>query len=138
MRHTDTVYGIGPGGWDIYKLTRDQQEAAQAKSIPSHAKTLYRIHTEDVANNGLRVRDLVRSYFEGATITFGIGLDKRTQLADEPSVTIDIVTSHTNGLAKVLALAGAIRRLNHQISVLVVRIPVDTYEVTEAYDGGAD
>lgn len=92
-------------------------------------KTLYRLYTQDVNRN--RTIAIVKRYFEGATLTYGIGLDARTQFADENAVVIEIVSSAPDALQKVLDLAGDIRETNAQISVLITRQQATTFEVTE-------
>jgi hypothetical protein len=94
-------------------------------------KTLYRLYTEDVGGTRILVRDLVRSFFPGATITYGIGMDARTQENDEENVTIEIVTSAKDAESRILELAQALRIALHQISVLVTRSALVTHEVTQ-------
>jgi hypothetical protein len=117
-----TAVGIGPGSWDSGKLAREQQSTG-------HIKTVYRLYTEDKNRN--RTIALVKRYFEGATLFYGIGLDSRTQWTDENAVMIEIVTSKSDALQRVVNLAGDIRQTNEQISVLITRQDVTTFEVTE-------
>lgn len=131
-----TVAGIGPGGWDSSALETAQTDKAIAESIglfksPSAGtvKTVYRLYTEDTRRN--ETIALVKRYFEGATLHYSIGLDARTQATDENAVTIEIVTSKPDALQRVLDLAGDIREQNSQVSVLITRQSVDTFEVTE-------
>jgi hypothetical protein len=91
-------------------------------------KTIYRLYTETLQPK--KIRALVKRYFDGATLTYGIGLDTRTQADDENATVIEIVTSKPDALQRVVFLAGDIRQLNSQISVLVTRQDVDTLEVT--------
>jgi hypothetical protein len=116
--------GIGPGRWDSKALGRSQETAAVG-----HVKHVYRLYTEDV--NRVATIALVKRYFDGATLTYSIGLDVRTQANDENAVTIEIVTSKDDALQRVLNLAGDIRERNQQISVLITRETVTTFEVTE-------
>ncbi len=94
-----------------------------------HSKTVYRLYTQDVRRNATIA--LVKRYFEGATLSYGIGLDSRTQSTDENAVTIEIVTSKPDAFQRVLHLAGDIRETNAQVSVLITRQDVTTFEVTE-------
>jgi hypothetical protein len=127
FEETRTVPGIGPGGWDSKALSNAQGQTV-APSV-GHHKTVYRLYTEDVRRNATIV--LVKRYFEGATLSYGIGLDSRTQSTDENAVTIEIVTSKPDAFQRVLNLAGDIRETNNQVSVLITRQDVDTFEVTE-------
>jgi hypothetical protein len=123
-----TVPGIGPGGWDKNALANSQGQSGRKVSIGT-PKTVYRVYTQDIRRNA--TLDIVRRYFEGATAFYGVGLDARTQLSDENSVTFEIVTSKPDSLQRILDLAGDIRIQNEQISVLITRQSVDTFEVTE-------
>lgn len=123
-----TVPGIGPGGWDSNALARSQDTNAHAPLLTS--KTVYRIYTENLDYNG--VVNIIKRYFDGATITNGIGLDARTQGADERAIVIEIITSKRDQLQRIADLAGDIRAHNDQISVLVARSTVDTFEVTKS------
>lgn len=124
-----TVVGIGPGGWDSKALSNAQGQSTRKHAGIVRTKTLYRLYTEDVSR--VRTRAIIGRYFEGATCTYGIGLDSRTQDTAEGSLTIEIVTSKPDALQRVLDLAGDIRESNSQISVLITRQSVDTFEVTE-------
>lgn len=121
-----TLPAIGPGGWDKHALANAQ---GQATASVGRVKTLYRLYTEDI--NRTYTIALVKRYFDGATLTFGIGLDARTQERDENNITIEIVTSAADAFQRVLHLAGDIRERNNQISVLITRSAVTTFEVTE-------
>jgi hypothetical protein len=125
-RMSRTLPGIGPGGWANTSLANAQERATRSVG---HTKTVYRLYTEDVAR--IRTRALVARYFEGATLTYGVGLDARTQDTDEESVTIEIVTSKADAFQRIINLAGDIREANNQVSVLITRQDVDTFEVTE-------
>jgi hypothetical protein len=94
------------------------------------AKTVYRLYTEDVGGTRYLTKDLVRAFFPGATLTYGIGMDARTQENDEENVTIEIVTSAPDAEQRIIELARALRIALHQISVLVTRSPIVTHEVT--------
>lgn len=131
-----TNVGIGPGGWDSKALANAQGQAVDStaeqltpKPFAGTVKTVYRLYTEDTRRN--ETIALVKRYFEGATLSYGIGLDARTQATDENAVTIEIVTSKPDALQRVLDLAGDIREQNSQVSVLITRQSVDTFEVTE-------
>lgn len=140
-----TVAGIGPGGWDkhalsnaqgqagtphdsIARLAADVTERTNDATALFATKTLYRLYTEDL-NRG-RTRDIVKRYFDGATLYYGIGLDARTQANDEEAVIIEIVTSAADAVQRIADLAGDLRVAGKQISVLVTRQTVDTFEVT--------
>ncbi len=136
---TQTVAGIGPGTWDKHALANSQgahADKVKAESIglfkrPSAGtvKTVYRLYTQDINRNA--TLDIVRRYFEGATILYGVGLDSRTQSADENAVVFEIVTSKPDAFQRIADLAGDIRVRNNQISVLVTQHNVTTFEVTE-------
>lgn len=128
MLTVSTVPGIGPGGWDSKALSNAQGQAPTVASVGA-SKTVYRLYTQDTAR--IKTRNIVARYFEGATLTYGIGLDSRTQDSDEESLTIEIVTSKADAFQRVLNLAGDIRESNRQISVLITRHDVTTFEVTE-------
>jgi hypothetical protein len=121
-----TVPGIGPGGWDKHALANAQGQAA---NTVLKAKTVYRVYTENL--NSRAITEIIGRYFEGATITKAIGLDSRTQGASESAIVIEIITSKPDSLQRIADLAGDIRQHNSQISVLVSRATVDTFEVTE-------
>jgi len=127
-----TTPGIGPGGWNSKALSNAQGQATQSVG---RTKTVYRLYTEDTRRNATLA--IVKRYFDGATVLYGIGLDARTQTADENAVVIEIVSSKADSLQRILDLAGDIRVSNGQISVLITRQNVDTFEVTEhsATDG---
>lgn len=125
-----TVPGIGPGGWDSKALANAQgSHFDYVTPSAGKVKTVYRLYTEDVSR--VRTRAIVARYFEGATLTYGVGLDTRTQDTDEESLTIEIVTSKADAFQRVLDLAGDIRETNAQVSVLITRHTVTTFEVTE-------
>jgi hypothetical protein len=105
-----------------------EQFLRKGQSTFNAPKTLYRVYTEDVP--GVDLTPIVKRYFDGATILRGVGLDARTQVKDEPAIVIEVITSHADGLQRVVNLAGDIRQLNSQISVLVTRQAVTTFEVT--------
>lgn len=91
------------------------------------AKTVYRLYTEDIPT--VDVRGIVKRYFEGATILYGIGLDSRTQATDEDAIVVEIVSSLPDSLQRALDLAGDLRVAGNQVSVLVTRQDVRTFEV---------
>jgi len=126
-RTKKTLAGIGPGGWDSKALANAQGQATATSA--GKVKTIYRLYTEDVNRN--RTIATVKRYFDGATLLYGIGLDARTQFADENAVVIEIVSSKTDALQRVLDLAGDLRENNAQISILITRHDVHTFEVTE-------
>jgi hypothetical protein len=120
--------GIGPGSWNSNALANSQGQAPTEGALLK-TKTVYRIYTEDI--NRVAVRAIIGRYFEGATVLYGVGLDARTQDSDEDAVVIEIITSKPDQLQRIANLAGDIRHHNAQISVLVSRSTVDTFEVTE-------
>jgi|KBSSwiStaDraftv2_1062776.scaffolds.fasta_scaffold19331_12 hypothetical protein len=123
-----TIPGIGPGGWDKHALANAQGQAP-ADSALLKTKTVYRVYTENL--NSRAVTEIIGRYFEGATITKAIGLDARTQGASESAIVIEIITSKVDALQRIAFMAQDIRTHNAQISVLVSRATVDTFEVTE-------
>lgn len=139
-----TVAGIGPGGWDKHALANAQgQRGTPADSIARLAadvagrevpalfttKIVYRLYTEDVHHPNDR-NDIIKRYFDGATVYWGVGLDARTQDGAEAALIIEIVTSAADALQRIADLAGDLRIAGKQISVLVTRQTVDTFEVT--------
>lgn len=113
MNNIQTVPGIGPGNWDSAVLARNQ-ELKQSKD-QSNA-VLYRLYTEDVAddgNSGLEL--LVGRYFPGATIyaTFGLWQGSR-----ESGLVVEIIATAAD-LQTIVHVAGDIKVQNHQSSVLV-------------------
>jgi hypothetical protein len=124
-----TLAGIGPGGWDSSALATSQGQAP-ADGALLKTKTVYRIYTEDVFSISRR-DEIIGRYFDGATIYYGTGLDARTQDARENALIIEIVTSKPDQLQRIANLAGDLRVAGKQISVLVTRATVDTFEVTE-------
>lgn len=92
------------------------------------AKTLYRLYTQFLPD--VDVRSIVQRYFAGATLYYGVGLDARTRDAAEESLTIEIVSSLPDALQSVLFLAGDLRIVGKQISVLVTVQPIRTFEIT--------
>jgi len=123
-----TIAGIGPGGWDKHALANAQGQAP-ADGALLKTKTVYRVYTENL--NSRAVTEIIGRYFEGATITKAIGLDSRTQGASESAIVIEIITSKPDQLQRIAFMAQDIRTHNAQISVLVSRATVDTFEVTE-------
>lgn len=124
-----TVAGIGPGGWDSRALANAQGQAPADGALLKR-KTVYRIYTEDILPLAT-VTAIIGQYFASATLFYGVGLDARTQDSHENSLTIEIVTSAPDSLQRITNLAGDIRFTARQISVLVTRATVDTFEVTE-------
>lgn len=121
--------GIGPGGWDSKALSNAQGQAP-ADGALFKTKTLYRIYTESVLTDA-HLAEIIGRYFEGATVTWGLGMDARTQDASEQALIIEIVSSAPDSLQRIAHLAGDLRVAGNQISVLVTRQTVDTFEVTE-------
>lgn len=139
-----TLAGIGPGGWDKHALANSQGQhgtphdsiarlAADVASRETPAlfttKTVYRIYTEDAHHPNDR-NDIIKRYFDGATVYWGVGLDARTQGGAEAALIIEVVSSAADALQRIADLAGDLRVAGKQISVLVTRQTVDTFEVT--------
>lgn len=93
-------------------------------------KRLFRLYTEHLPLR-YNVRSLIGRYFDGATLYYGTGLDARTQADAEDALVIEIVSSKSDALQRVLDLAGDIRALGQQVSVLVGVQDVRTFEVTD-------
>lgn len=91
-------------------------------------KRVYRLYTETVA--WVDVKALVKRYFDGASIFFGVGLDARTQQRDELATMIEIVSSLPDALQRAVNLAGDLRQAGNQISVLLTVQDVRTFEIT--------
>lgn len=126
-----TVPGIGPGGWNKHALANAQGQAGKPHDSLLQTKTLYRLYTENtLVLHRSDLLAIVGRYFNGATIYFGTGLDARTQADSEPAIVVEIVTSAVDSLQRIADLAGDLRVVGQQISVLVTRQTVDTFEVT--------
>lgn len=123
-----TLAGIGPGGWDKHALANSQGQHNAPKALLT-AKTIYRLYTENVLPLD-RTTDIIGRYFDGATIYNGLGLDARTQADNEAAIIVEIVSSAPDALQRIADLAGDLRVAGNQISVLVTRQSVDTFEVT--------
>lgn len=138
-----TVPGIGPGRWDSGKLAREQEAKAQRKQLPylqthtereqqrRYARPLdegfvYRLYTE--RRNDANLFELVTRYFEGATITYGAGV---WQGNEETAAVIEILGTVADR-QRIFDLAGDIRVVNQQTSVIVTWSPVSRFDVTEA------
>ena len=100
-----TVPGIGPGNWDSAILAREQERKALNTAI------VYRLYTEDSRN----LAELISRYFAGATIVYGTGLWVGVV---ETGAVIEIVATKGD-LQDIVSLAGDIKMVNHQSSVLV-------------------
>lgn len=124
-----TVAGIGPGGWNSHALADSQGQAPKSDALLKR-KTVYRVYTEDVFYRE-HLTEIIGRYFAGATIYQGTGLDARTQDGSERAIIIEIVSSLPDSLQRIAHLAGDLRHAGKQISVLVTRASVDTFEVTE-------
>jgi hypothetical protein len=110
-----TVPGIGPGAWDSAILAREQERKALNTAI------VYRLYTEDSRN----LAELISRYFAGATIVYGTGLWMGVV---EIGAVIEIVATK-NDLQDIVSLAGDIKIVNHQSSVLVTWAPVSRLDV---------
>ena len=107
-----------------------EEHAHRARNAPAFntPKTLYRLYTEHLAH--VNAQGIVGRYFAGATIYNGLGLDARTQDASEDALIIEIVSSAPDGLQRAIDLAGDLRTLGNQVSVLVTVQDVRTFEIT--------
>lgn len=145
-----TVAGIGPGGWDSGKLAESQQAHADkrtAESIklfkpapyksaksgdwsypptPKSTAVAYRLFTEGAESLRESLLDLIERYFEGATITYGVGL---WQGVTEVSAIVDIIGT-SDDLQAIASLAGDIRFVHGQSTVLVTWAPVNQLLIT--------
>lgn len=97
-----TVAGIGPGGWDSGKLAESQERHADyadykrmgkrigifKPATPKVTAVAYRLYTEGAESLRESLVKLVSRYFEGATITYGVGL---WQGVTEVSAVVDII-----------------------------------------------
>ena len=115
---------------NITRNLADAQEAHANRPAFDTPKTLFRLYTERLPF--VDVSAVVARYFEGATIFDGVGLDARTQSAAENAVIIEIVSSKADAMQRALDLAGDLRVLGRQISVLVTVQEIRTFEVTSA------
>ena len=142
-----TTPGIGPGNWDSAVLAQEQERKAESdkacqcwqyhvqpcirpdckrQSKDQSNAVLYRLYTEDIAddgNSGLEL--LVSRYFKGATIyaTTGLWLGNR-----ESGLVVEIIATAAD-LQAIVHLAGDIKVQNHQSSVLVTWAPVSRLDV---------
>jgi hypothetical protein len=82
---------------------------------------LYRIYTENTKRQHV-IRDAVSKRYPGFTLIKGVGY---WQGKREQSLIIEIITPRPDDKT-ILKLAGDIKRLNRQESVLVVKYPVDS------------
>lgn len=118
-----TTPGIGPGGWDSSKLATSQDIQFYS---PKPVTVGFRLYTED--SDGLReslVR-LVARYFEGATITHGVGL---WQGKTERAAVVDIIGT-LDDVQAIANLAGDIRFVHGQAAVLVTWSPITQLLIT--------
>ena len=108
------------------KLTAAQEAHAyqlhRAKPIQSNQAVVYRLYTEYVCN----LDKLTTRYFKGATIIETMGL---WQGEREYGAIIEVIGSAAD-LQSVVHLAGDIRQVNHQSSVLVTWNNVSLLNVT--------
>ena len=75
--------------------------------------TLYTLYTEDIGD----VAAIVARYFEGATLYSAIGLWQGTR---ELAMVVEILTDDSaETLQRIVNLAGDIKVINHQTSVIV-------------------
>jgi hypothetical protein len=117
------VPGIGPGNWDKHALANSQGQSNGRKPLTTVA---YRLFTEDADALRDSLVKLVSRYFEGATITYGIGL---WQGVTERAAVIDII-GNANDLQAIVNLAGDIRFVHGQTAVLVTWHSLNTLTVT--------
>ena len=104
-------------GFDKQSLKFDPIEAR-----PSNQAVVYRLYTEDLGN----LTELTSRYFSGFTLLFGNGV---YQGVAESGVVIEVIGS-TSDLQSVVHLAGDIRQVNNQSSVLVTWNNVSLLNVT--------
>lgn len=134
---TDTLKGIGPGGWDKHTLANSQGQHADKRTAErmglfktdvaeSISGVVYRLYTEDSDSTRESLIRLVSRYFDGATITYGVGV---WQGATERNATVEIVAA-VGDLQKIVNLAGDIRFVHGQTAVLVTWAPVSQLLVT--------
>ena len=105
-------------------LTRNLADAQERMSGKKTETVLFSLYTEDRPN----LVQLIARYFDGATIYSAHGIWKG---AIEKTTVIEIVGTFAN-LQRIFDLAGDIRVLNNQGSVLVTWRPVSRFDVTEA------
>lgn len=108
------------------RLAAAQEAHARTRELAAveHASTrtvVYRLYTERVSN----LEMLVLRYFEGATLTPAVGMYGRTR---EHAIVIDIVGTLAD-LQSVAFLAGDIKQLNSQSSVLITWTDVHRLDV---------
>lgn len=89
--------------------------------MSENTTVVYNLYTENFPN----LPDLVTRYFDGATIYDGLGVWQGTQ---EQSAVIEII-GHRDDLQAVTHLAGDIKHVNKQQSVIVTWHRVDTLTV---------
>jgi hypothetical protein len=110
-------------------ITRNLADAQTAHAYRKLAaerqgdSVLYTLYTEDYPN----LIELVSRYFPGATLYYAIGW---WQGGIESSRVIEIVGKHDD-LQRIVHLAGDIRHVNNQSSVLVTWAPVNSLLVSE-------
>jgi hypothetical protein len=109
------------------KLTAAQDRPLGLPPILPNQAIVYRLYTEDTGTKGqLSVVGLVSRYFKGATFLFGKGLWNSVL---EQSLVIEIIGSAAD-LQSIVHLAGDIRQVNSQFSVLVTWNNVSLLNVT--------
>jgi hypothetical protein len=117
---------MNQSSWLTRKLAEAQEahtyfkrrESTRAEVSPS---VEYRLYTEFYPN----LLELTARYFDGATLYFGTGLYEGNT---ESGGVIEIVATKDD-LQKVVFLAGDIKQVNGQLSVLVTYAPVTAVSV---------
>ena len=110
--------------WLTRKLASAQETFAARKvatPVAISPSVEYRIYTEFYPN----LLDLTARYFKGATLYFGTGLYEGNT---EQSGVIEIVATQAD-LQSVVFLAGDIKAVNAQASVLVTYAPITSVSV---------
>lgn len=102
----------------LRNIARENAAKRESKSVT------YRLYTEDT--NLPTLRALTARYFDGYTLLFGQGCYKATM---ESTVVVEVIGTPAD-LQKVVNLAGDIRVVNAQQSVLVTWSEVSRLDVT--------
>lgn len=104
------------------RSVRLRRIAEQNRAMQKSKSVTYRIYTEDRHN----LAYLTGRYFDGSTLLYGNGAYKGTS---EDSVIIEVIGTSAD-LQKIVDLAGDIRVVNAQESVLVTWSEVSTLDIT--------
>ena len=114
---------MNQSSWLTRKLAQAQENYRAAKHVrvETAPSVRYSIYTEFFTN----LLDLTARYFDGATLYFGTGLYEGNT---ESTGVIEIVGTAAD-LQSVVFLAGDIKSVNRQASVLIVSAPVTAVSV---------